>query len=261
MLSEERRNRIVEIVDTHGAVSLDRLSQMLPVSRMTLWRDLKQLAAKGAVRRVHGGVVRVEVDESDERQEGPEPPFIEKSIVNLEEKRRIARFAAERYVEDNDVVILEGGTTVMQIVRAIERRNVTVVTHALNTLVEAARRGGEFQVISAGGILREPSFTFVGPAAVEFFETITAKTLFLSGTALDERAGLTDPNPLEIEVKQAMIRAAERVVLCMDSSKIGKRSLGIVLPFSEIRTVITDDGVPEVFLERARAAGIAVDVV
>ncbi len=260
MLSEERRVRILEIVNADGSVSLDRLAEIIPVSRMTLWRDLSRLAEEGAVRRVHGGVVRLEKGAA-EADDGREPPFFEKSIVNLKQKRRIALHAGRAYVGDNDVVILEGGTTVMQIVKSIVARDVTIVTHALNTLVEAAKQGPRLHVISAGGILREPSFTFVGPGAVKFFETITAKTLFLSGTALDDRVGLTDPNPLEIEVKQAMIRAAERVVICMDSSKIGHRSMGIVLPFAEVQTIITDEGVSKDFLAIAEDAGITVDVV
>ena len=111
VLSDERKRQIISLVDEKGSVTIDDLQGRFPVSKMTLWRDLKQLSAEGAVRRVHGGVVSLEIQDTTRAREISEPLFTDKEIVRFDQKRRIAQFAAETFIRDNDVVILEGGTT------------------------------------------------------------------------------------------------------------------------------------------------------
>ncbi len=235
MIAEQRRRLIETYVNRRGSVSIDYLLEVIPVSKMTLWRDLKELDHQGKVRKVHGGAARIGDGPS------PEPGFYTKSVVNLEDKDRIARLAATRFVNDGDVILLEGGTTAMQMVKHIEADNVTLLTNGLNTLNAAAATERDLTAMVCGGILRQPSLTFVGPEAERFFRDFSADTLFLSGTGLTVERGLTDPSPLEIQVKRSMIGCARRLVLLVDSSKFGVESLKRVCNLDEVAVLITDD--------------------
>lgn len=113
-------------------------------------------------------------------------------------------------------------------------------------------------LLCAGGILRPDSCTFVGPLAERFFREFHAHRLFLSATGLTLREGVTDPKILETQVKRAMIASAQEVVMLMDSSKFGVRSMLKVIDFSEIRMLITDEGAPADILDELRLAGVEV---
>lgn len=233
MLSHDRQNIIVDLVEQKGSVSIEELHERFAVSKMTLWRDLKSLEDAGRLTKVHGGAVRSTATSG-------EPAFESKTILRLPQKRAIARCAAEEYVSDGGIIILEGGTTVMQIVEFLSQNDVTILTNGLNTLLRAARQLPQMALIGCGGMVREPSFTFVGPDAEGFFEHVRADTLFLSATGLNLQQALTDLNPLEIAVKRAMMKAARQTVVCVDSTKIGLRSLGTVATFEEIDAIVTD---------------------
>lgn len=255
MLTSERHDRIVSLVNARGSMSTDQLLEQLQVSKMTLWRDLKYLEETGRIRKVRGGAASAKHAQSNE------PAFDTKTVVNIEVKRRLAQHAARSYVHASDTLVLEGGTTVAQIVEYIQQPNVTVLTHGLNTLMLAAQRNPGLTIMSCGGILRHPSLTFVGPEAEEFFSRFRVTTFFVSGTGISPNAGITDPNPLEIQVKRAMYRSASRVVALMDSSKFGQHSLAELMKPSEIDVLITDDGVPDDTLAAFRALGLEVDVI
>ena len=252
MIAEQRRQLIEQHVNRRGSVSIDYLMEVVPVSKMTLWRDLKELDQQGRVRKVHGGASRVGDAPS------MEPGFHTKSVVNLDAKDRIAHLAAASFVRDGDVVLLEGGTTAMQMVKHINATNITLLTNGLNTLNAAAAAEQDLTVMVCGGILRQPSLTFVGPEAERFFRDFSADTLFLSGTGLTEERGLTDPSPLEIQVKHAMIGCARTLILLVDGSKMGIRSLKQLCSLEEVHTLITDAGAPPEIVARLRDRGVHV---
>ncbi|HXF60621.1 MAG TPA: DeoR/GlpR family DNA-binding transcription regulator [Caldilineaceae bacterium] len=252
MLAERRRQLISQRIQEQGSVATDELAADFSVSHMTIWRDLTALENIGSVRRVRGGAVRVE------QETAPEPFFSAKRALHSAEKEAIARYAARTFVHDNDIIILEAGTTVSAMVKHLDQRNLTLITNGLATLSEAAPSVPDLTVIGCGGILRDVSYTFVGPQAEQFFRTLRAGVLFLGATGLAFPEGITDPNPLEIQVKQAMAASAERVVLLLDSSKFGVRSLLPILPLERISVVVTDAAAPAADVERLRAQGIEV---
>lgn len=134
----------------------------------------------------------------------------------------------------------------------LNQRNLTIMTNGLEVIREAAPLVPNITLISSGGILRDVSYTFVGPQAVQFFQEVRANTLFLSATGLTLPEGITDPNPLEIDVKRAMAASVERVVLLMDSTKFGVRSLSPVLPLDRIHVLITNDDIPDFYRDLLR---------
>lgn len=254
ILSHDRQNMIVDLVEEKGSVSIEELYERFAVSKMTLWRDLKSLEDTGRLKKVHGGAVRNPASKTNE------PAFESKTVLHLPQKRAIAELAAREYVSNGDIIILEGGTTVMQVVDFITQNDVTILTNGLNTLIRAAKQLPRFALIGCGGMVREPSFTFVGPDAEGFFQHVRADTLFLSATGLNLQQALTDLNPLEIAVKRAMMKAARRIVVCMDSTKIGVRSLGTVASFEEIDAIVTDEEADPEFCRQAREMTIQMKI-
>ncbi len=242
------------MVHTQGGVSVEQIGQRFGVSSMTVWRDLRIMEQTGRVHRVRGGAVHVD-------KAPAEPEFKAKQFVNSVEKQRIARYAAERFVEDGMILVLEGGTTVAGMVPFLGHERLTLLTNGLNVLVEASHHVPRLTVISCGGMLREISLTLVGPEASNFFADHRADVCFLGGTGLTSEDGLTDPNPLEIEIKRAMSRCARKRILLLDSRKLGVRSLASVLPLQDVDVLITDAGVPEDSLNWLRDLGVDVHIV
>lgn len=255
LLTEQRRNKIVDKIQSLGLVAIDELVAELGVSQMTIWRDLIALEQDGKVRRVRGGVARVENETNNE------PLYRSKLVLQKDLKSAIARLAAETYVRDNDIIFLEAGTTVGSMIEFLNQRDLTVISNGLGNLNQLSSRIPEMTVLSCGGMLRYIAHTFVGPQAVDFFHNMRANTLFLGCTGLDFPDGITDPNPLEIQVKRAMVESAGQTVLLIDSTKFGVRSLSQIIPFERVKAVITDDGVPDKYVSKLREMHITVHIV
>lgn len=254
LLTARRRQQIASLVEEQGTVVTEDLASSFGVSSMTIWRDLTALEAAGKLRRIHGGAMK------SENASTVEPFYYSKRAINRTKKDVIAHYAAQHFVQDNDIIILEAGTTVMAMVKFLTQRNLTIITNGLGTINEVAPLAPNVMAMCCGGILRETSWSFVGPEAIQFFQHLRARTLFLSATGLTLPEGLTDPNPLETQIKMAMAASAERVIALMDSSKFGKRSLAPVLPIDDIQAVITDAEAPHDTLDALRALGIDVHV-
>jgi DeoR/GlpR family transcriptional regulator of sugar metabolism len=255
----ERRQQIIKDIDTLDDNIIPKLSRKYGVSEMTIRRDLKVLEETGLIRRTYGGAVRWPLA-------GAEPMLLareKRQTLAVPQKARIARYAAEQLVENGDIILLEGGTTATAMVPYLgDKEDLTVVTNGLATAEELRRHMPlSATILSAGGILRPESSTYVGPVTERFFREFHASRLFLSATGLTLREGITDPQMLEIHVKRAMIASAQEVIMLVDSSKFGVRSLMKVLDFGEIRLLITDAGAPAELLDGLRAQGVEVVVV
>ena len=181
-----------------------------------------------------------------------------KKHKNALKKKAIAEHAARELVKPGQVICLEGGTTVAGLVEFLEYDNLTLLTNSFEVCHEVAGKGSDINLMISGGLFRGTSETFIGPAAIDFFEKHSFDTLFLSATGLSVKDGLTDPNPLESQVKQAMAKSAGKVVVLMDSTKFGVRSLMSVLSIKDIDVVVTDDNVPEEIVKEMRDAGVSV---
>ena len=193
--------QIVELVDQLGSVTNEDLVRQFGVSLMTVWRDLSGLEEAGRLRRVRGGATRL-----DRRLE-TEPLYVSKQVINQANKDCIARYAAQHFIADGDIVLMEAGTTVAAMARHLPAyKHLTVVGNGLGTMNELAKQLPGVTVFCCGGLLREVGLTFVGPQAEAYFRQINAHTCFLSATGITTSEGVTDPNLLEIQVKRAMAR-------------------------------------------------------
>ena len=157
----------------------------------------------------------------------------EKEKLHRKEKERIGQ-AAAALIKEGESVVLDSGTTTRAVARALrERRQLTVITNAVNIAAELA--GTSIEVILTGGILREKSFSLVGPLAEETLRSLSADILFLAVDGIDVHFGLTTPNLLEARVNRVMVEISRRTVLVCDSSKFGRRSLSLIAPMSSIQ--------------------------
>jgi len=246
----DRRSTIVEIIQTRGKLRVDELRKKFDVSNVTLRNDLKKLEEDGYLRRTHGGALKVETVAFD-------LALIEKEKKFSDEKRRIGK-AAANLVREGETIILDSGTTTIEVARNIKNmKNITVLTNALNIATELAGREG-LKVILTGGILREKSFSLVGPHAEQTLQDYFCDKLFLGVDGINSKDGVTTPNLLEAKVNRMMAEQANEVIVVTDSSKFSKRSLSLIVPVHKIDKVITDSNIPEADFQRLRAKDVEV---
>jgi len=158
-------------------------------------------------------------------------------------------------VEVGDVVILDSGSTTTFIARYLKfKKGLTIITNAVNIATELA--ASNIEVILTGGILRESSFSLVGPLAEDAIRSITADKMFLGVDGIDFKVGLTTPNILETKVTQLMVKAAAEVILVADSTKFGRRSMGVISEIKEIDKIITDKNINQNDLDKLEALGV-----
>jgi DeoR family transcriptional regulator, aga operon transcriptional repressor len=249
MLNEERRNKIQDILAQHHRILVTEISAQLETSPVTIRKDLEILENRGLLRRVHGGAIAINPSVLD-------LALTEKERLRTNEKEKIAG-AAIKLIEPGDVIILDSGSTTMAIARLLKARSgITIITNAVNIAWELA--GSANEIILIGGTVREKSFSLVGPLSEEAIGRLTANKLFLGVDGISFEHGFTTPNVLEANINRLMVRAAGRVIVTADSSKFGRKSLGVIAELSAAHEIITDDQIAEGDLQRLRALGIEV---
>ncbi len=253
MLIEERRQHILTLIQKHGRVLVDELSNDLNLSKITIRKDLDYLQSKDLLIRTHGGALPAQAGALSD------PTIQEKGELHHEEKVKIAK-AAAAMVSDGQCIILDSGTTTTEIAREIlSLRQLTIITNALNIAADLAR--SDFEIVMIGGTLRKNSLSVVGPLAEDVLKEMHADIVFLGVDGFDLEVGLTTPNVLEARVNRAMVKAAQTVVAVCDSSKFNRRSLSLIVGTAEIDYVITDGKLPADQVKAIRDAGIEVTVV
>lgn len=256
MLPGARRRALLEHLSEVGTASIVELSKRFHVSSMTIRRDLKTLQQQGMVSLTHGGAI-FELDPFHQR----ETHRRERETLQAEEKSAIGRYVAAHFVEPNDVIILDSGTTVRAIVPFLKASaNLTVTTTNLRTIEALHRHVPDCSIFCTGGILRSDSLTFIGPVAERYFDDFFARKAFISGTGYTVQAGLADSAMLDTAVKKAMIRSAERCIVVIDSSKIGTQAMAQVLATPELETLVTDPGIPDCIHQEMLDAGVDVHI-
>jgi DeoR family transcriptional regulator of aga operon len=248
VLNEERRRAIVDIISREGRALVKDLSRGFRTSQVTIRKDLEVLHAQGFLYRTHGGALPF--------REGAlaDPTLREKEKLYRKEKLRIAA-AAARMVQENQVIILDSGTTTTAIARALRHlQQLTIVTNAVNIAAELA--GSQLEVILTGGTLRKNSFSLVGPIAEDTLRRLNADIFFLGVDGFDVNYGLSTPNLLEAKVNRVMVEVARQTVVVCDSSKFGRRSLSLIVPTSAAQKVITDKKAPMSDLRALKKLGV-----
>jgi DeoR family transcriptional regulator of aga operon len=254
LLVEERRRRILELLAKQERATVEELADRFDVSTVTIRGDLDVLADAGAIVRSHGGALK--------RLNHQDAPLAVKETLHHGEKVRIGH-AAARLIREGETIILDSGTTTAEIARQIKflkLKSLTVITNALNIAMELATLP-HLRDIMIGGILRQMSYSTVGPQAEQILRALNADRLFLGVDGLDPEIGLTTPDVLEAQLNGLMIRVAREVTAVADSSKLHRRSLSVITDVSEVHRIITDNGADPKLVASLRARNIEVMVV
>lgn len=143
----------------------------------------------------------------------------------------------------------------------LKHEHLIILTNGFKTLMQSLPYLNHMSMMICGGILRDTSFTLVGPETESFFANFRAQKFLISGIPLKLENGLTDPNPLEIQVKRAMWRSTDKVILLLDSSKFGNSSLASILPLESIDILVTDENAPQEVLQRLNGLGMEIHIV
>lgn len=252
LLVEERRRDILAILETADRVTVKELSERYGISAVTVRGDLDALADAGVVLRSHGGAVKNTDPLIDY-------PIEFKKSLHHAEKVRIGEMAAG-LIHPNQIVILDSGTTTAEVARSLRSsriRPVTVITNALNIAMELVNIV-DISVVMLGGMVRQMSYSLVGPQAEQTLHGLRADHLFLGVDGLDPEVGITTPDILEAKLNALMMEIVREVTVVADSSKLGRRSLSVIGRIESVQRVITDRGADEQSLSALRAAGLEV---
>ena len=254
LLVEERRRRILELLAKQERATVEELADRFDVSTVTIRGDLDALADAGAIVRSHGGALK--------RLDYQDAPIAVKETLHHGEKVRIGH-AAAGLIREGETIILDSGTTTAEIARQVKflkLKSLTLVTNALNIAMELANLP-HIRVIMIGGILRQMSYSTVGPQAEQILRALNADRLFLGVDGLDPEIGLTTPDVLEAQLNGLMIRVSREVTAVADSSKFHRRALSVIADLSDVHRIITDDGADPKLVTALRARNIEVMVV
>src|SRR6185295_4626932 len=250
LLVEERRRKILDLVEKQARVTVEELVSRFGVSAVTVRGDLDALSQSGAVVRSHGGALKRVGALQD-------VPLNVKETLHHGEKVRIGHAAAQM-VRDNEIVILDSGTTTAEVARHLKflkLKSLTVITNALNIAMELADLP-HLRVIMIGGILRQTSYSLVGPHAEHTLKGLSADRVFLGVDGLDVEIGLTTPDVLEAQLNAMMIQVAREVVVVADSSKFARRNLSVIAKLDRVHKIVTDDKVAPGLLTALRERSI-----
>jgi len=245
MLLDERRNRILKFIEQQGFVSLQQLVDHFGISESTARRDVEYLDGISKVQKTRGGAAYIGESMTS---------FEERTVTALKEKKQIAQAVAS-LVETGEVVLLDGGTTTLEVARQLIGRSLTVVTNSVPIVNLLVNQPG-IELIAIGGYVYPQTGVALGPIAQAALKAVHARRLIMSVGGITE-AGLFNSNSLLVETERQMMESADEVWVVTDSSKLGRSALTHLAPLDSMDRLITNELPPE-WRERLGDAGVEV---
>jgi len=252
--TDARRLAILEALREAGTVRVADLAGRFDISEVSVRRDLVKLEQYGLLQRVHGGATSIAAAPRGHSYE-------DRLRTRAEEKRRIGR-AAAALVQPGDCVILDSGTTVLQVARELSRGSfgrgqLTAITGSLPAFRELAT-ASDMTLVVLGGVFLSDYQTLVGPQTLDTLSSLHADKLFLGADGISFSHGVTTRSVLEAEVSKAMIRVASEIIVVSDSRKIDSVSFTSILELSRLNRLVTDSDASPQFIEALRREGVEV---
>jgi DeoR family transcriptional regulator, repressor of opine catabolism and conjugal transfer len=233
--SEERQDRIVELLNKEGFLDIKTLADRFDISAVTVRRDLGDLEDSGRLRRTHGGAVSI-------NQVAHDPANAARAVSYLAEKAAIAEKAAAM-IADGDAVLLDAGTTALEVAkRLVGRQGLTFMSNGADIIAELIR-GEARSVYAIGGEYADINRSFRGPLAEHFIRQFKVDKLILNAASIDLDRGLIfTGSPVNASVQQAMIASAGRTIVVADHSKLTKSSFSLTAAIDDVSVIVTDNG-------------------
>ncbi|MCX2524200.1 DeoR/GlpR family DNA-binding transcription regulator [Larsenimonas rhizosphaerae] len=248
MLTRQRQSEILTLLKQEGQVVARTLSERFGVSEDTIRRDLRELAREGRLQRVHGGALPASSAVAD---------FAQRQTIESGPKRAIAA-AAAAMIEDGQVVLVDGGTTTVEMMRQLRPELVaTVVTHSPSIAVELVNHPG-IEVVMIGGTLFKHSIVTVGAAAIEALSHIRADVFFMGVTGVHETAGFSTGDLEEAYMKRALAAQAAETVVLASSDKLNAASRYRIGALSMAATLVVERQASAALTDPLARAGLSV---
>jgi DeoR family transcriptional regulator, fructose operon transcriptional repressor len=250
MLAETRRQRLLELITRQGYATLDELVRGLRVSESTIRRDLEALDLSGSVKRTHGGAVYAGEVRSM-------PAFDERTGTAAAEKQAIGQ-AAAALLEDGDTVLLDGGTTTLEVARALIGRRVQVVTNSL-PIAQLLASSQQTDLILIGGYVYPRTGVALGPLAIATMQSIRVRTAILGAGGIVPE-GIYNSNLLLVETERQMMSCGQDVMIVADHTKFGRLALARLCGLEEIGSIVVDSGLAEEHRAVLNAVSVTIHV-
>jgi DeoR family transcriptional regulator of aga operon len=231
----ERRLQILKHLEAYEKVDVGVLSRQFGVSEVTIRKDLRYFEEKNLLIRSRGGAMKQGLINSD-------LSVFERRKQNIDKKQRIGG-AAAAMIGEGETVILDSGTTIMEMAKHISKQTETTI---ITIAVDIALRLAEYpklRVMMPGGMLRRNSLSTVGEQAASILKEFHCDKFFLSADAIDPERGLLTMNIEEAHLARICIENSKQVIALIDSGKFQKNGVMTIAPLSKIDLIITDKGI------------------
>ncbi len=249
MLATERQRRIVDYVSSHGTARIHDLRGDLQLSLSTLRRDLQEIERRGAIRRVHGGVVFVE--------EKAQPPILQRSAFMASQKRRIGAAAAGLVGNGETIIVTSGSTTQAIVPHLASKTNLTVITNAVNVAYMLADQP-QIAVIVLGGWLNHTECYALGYLTELCLRDLRADKVFHGVYGLEPESGFTSTSIQDVQTDRSLIGIARELIVVADHTKFERSGPVLLAPLGAASTVVTDDEAPDAAVDALRGQGVRV---
>jgi DeoR/GlpR family transcriptional regulator of sugar metabolism len=233
----DRKKEIIKLLETGSPVKVGDLSKTFGVTDETIRRDLERLEADGLIFRTHGGAVL------NPRENGFEPPVLQREAIHLEQKKAIGKYAAS-LVKEGEIIALDASTTGLQLVKHLPNRPLTILTYSFAIANELTKKK-EISVILIGGNLDSDSMAITGKSAENMVQGYHVDKFFFSCQGFDYQRGVSEPYESHARLKEKILEISDDLILIADSSKFQVKSLIRLLGVEDVDLVITDEGMPE----------------
>lgn len=242
VIGEERKKRILEMLEIEGTVKVNSLSKILRVSTETVRRYLEELDKEERLRKVYGGAVKVSFHKE-------EPSSIEREIIHADEKMAIGRRAAE-LIFDNELIAIEDGSTTIQLVKHLkDKKNITIITNSIQaiTLLIEYQHLGLFsgKIITLGGEVNVDHHRIIGQPAENMLNNIFVDKSFLSTDGISLERGMTCYDPYKGAITKKLIDHSSQSILLADQSKLGNNKHFKIADLHELSMIISNDDCPK----------------
>ncbi|MBO4251038.1 MAG: DeoR/GlpR transcriptional regulator [Clostridia bacterium] len=242
MLSLERQEEIMEILNKNKSATVEELAAELFVSGATIRRDLAAMEKQGLLKRSHGGAIMF-------RSTAEESPFALREQENTAAKRAIAELAF-KLLKNGDMVFLDSSSTVGYVIPLMNNlKYLSVTTIGLRNALLLSQTN-DIKIYIAGGQIHNHSNSTTGTDTMDYISRIHANVALLSCTGLDIKNGFTDADLEQAKLKQQMRKNSDKVAILCDSTKFGKTFMCSDFSFDEIDYFITDKTPPQEYLDK-----------
>ena len=245
---------MMEYIEANTSAQIHELAERFHVSEATVRRDLDDLDQQGALKRTHGGAIKVD------RSTSYESMYSEKIGQMLEEKHRIAEYAAQM-VHAGDTILIDSGTTTFYIAQALSHHeNLTIITNDLYIAYQTPIHPSSTLIVT-GGVRRQGRQELVGTVTENFVRDTHVDLAFIGVDGIDLTGGATNANFEEVGVKRLMLKCAARSVIAADHSKFGRVALARICDLKEASMILTDSGVDQDIMMRLKKLNVQVETV